>query len=162
MVLSHLAVRLSCVTASFATLWYEQLADTWREPGKPPLAWPVLATDDERWDARAAIDAIVADGYGQNRDQYAHVLSTFKHAAYPKAPELCLAMFDELKTIGIDAFAKNHDPYWDIPLNENLPGPVSDLPIPQNASAAGDVDLFGDEAEFSAKRSKSTRRKKAK
>ena len=36
----------------------------------------------------------------------------------PKAPELCLAMFDELKAIGLDAFTKKHDPYWDIPLND--------------------------------------------
>ena len=67
---------------------------------------------------------MVGDAYGLSRDQYAHVLSTFKHTSYPKAPELCLAMFDELKAIGLDAFTKKHDPYWDIPLNENLPQPV--------------------------------------
>ena len=88
----------------------------------------MLASDDERWAVRAAIDAVVADAYGLNRDQYAHVLSTFSHKSYPKAPELCLAQFDELKPIGLDAFTKKHDPYWDIPLNENLPQPVIDLP----------------------------------
>ena len=39
-------------------------------------------------------------------------------------------MFDELKVIGLDAFAKKHDPYRDIPLNENLSQPVSELPVP--------------------------------
>ena len=75
--------------------------------------------DDERWAVRAAIDAVVADAYGLSRDQYAHVLSTFSHASYPKAPELCLARFDELKAIGLEAFTKKYDPYWDIPLNES-------------------------------------------
>jgi hypothetical protein len=90
----------------------------------------VLATDDERWEVRAAIDAVVADAYGLNREQYAHVLSTFSHKSYPKAPQLCLAKFDELQTIGLNAFTKKYDPYWDIPLNKKLPKPVIDLPIP--------------------------------
>lgn len=58
------------------------------------------------------------------------MLSTFSHKGYPKAPELCLAMFDELKAIGLDEFARKYDPYYDIPLNENLPQPVIDLPAP--------------------------------
>ncbi|MBI3920798.1 MAG: hypothetical protein HY318_05210 [Armatimonadetes bacterium] len=77
---------------------------------------------------RAAIDAVVADAYGLSRDQYAHVLSTFSHRSYPKAPELCLARFDELKEIGLEAFTRKWDPYWDVPLNENLPEPVIELP----------------------------------
>jgi hypothetical protein len=92
--------------------------------------WPVLESDDERWAVRAAIDAVVADAYGLDRAQYAHVLSTFSHRSYPKAPELCRIAFDELKTIGLEAFTRKHDPYWDIPLNESLPKPVIDLPIP--------------------------------
>jgi hypothetical protein len=71
------------------------------------------------------------------REQYAHVLSTFSHASYPDAPRLCLERFDELKAIGLEAFTKKHDPYWDIPLNENLPKPVIDLPIPEEP-AGGD------------------------
>ena len=47
--------------------------------------------EDERWEVRATIDAVVANAYGLNREQYAHVLSTFKHKSYPKAPTLCLA-----------------------------------------------------------------------
>ena len=88
---AHCALRLSCNHSGYAPLWHEQLGDAWREPGKPPFTWPVLATDDERWHVRAAIDAVVADAYGLSRYQYAHVLSTFKHTSYPKAPELCLA-----------------------------------------------------------------------
>jgi hypothetical protein len=50
------------------------------------------------------------------------------HSSYSKAPALCLAAFDELKAIGLDAFIKKHDPYWDIPLVMTLPNPVLDLP----------------------------------
>ena len=96
---------------------------------KLPMTWPVLAGDDERWAVRAAIDAVVADAYGLSRDQYAHVLSTFSHASYRRAPDLCLTGFDELKSLGLEKFTRKYDPYWDIPLNENLPQPVIDLPI---------------------------------
>jgi hypothetical protein len=135
--LAHAGLRLSCTDLSYARLWSQQLGDAWREP-KPPLTWPVLATDDDRWEVRAAIDAVVADAYALTRDQYAHVLSSFSHASYRKAPELCLAKFDELHAIGLDAFTKKYDPYWDIPLNENLPQPVIDLPIPAPANRVGE------------------------
>lgn len=125
----HASLRLVANHAGYAPLWQEQLGNVWREPGKPPFTWPVLAGDDERWEVRAAIDAVVADAYGLSRDQYAHVLSTFSHTSYPRAPVLCLAKFDELKQIGLEAFTKKYDPYWDIPLNENLPQPVIDLPV---------------------------------
>src|SRR5262249_39781711 len=111
----------------YAPLWRGQVGDAWRE-SKPPFTWPVLATDDERWEVRAAIDAVVADAYGLSHDEYAHVLSTFSHRSYPKAPALCLAKFDELKQTGLAAFTKKYDPYWDIPLNESLPQPVIELP----------------------------------
>jgi hypothetical protein len=126
--LARSSLRLTCNHAGYAALSKEQLGDVWREPGKPPMHWPVLAGDEERWAVRAAIDAVVADAYGLSRDQYGHVLSTFKHTSYAKAPDLCLARFDELKSIGLEAFTKKHDPYWNIPLNENLPQPVIDLP----------------------------------
>jgi hypothetical protein len=115
-------------------LWREQVGETWRED-KPLLSWPVLESDDERWTVRAAIDAVVADAYGLSREQYEHVLASFSHKSYPKAPALCLTMFDELKQLGLDAFTRKHDPYWDIPLNENLPQPVIELPIPQDVPA---------------------------
>jgi hypothetical protein len=137
-VLVHSALRLTCNHFGYAPLWHEQLGEAWRENGKPLTTWPVLAGDDERWAVRAAIDAVVADAYGLIRDQYAHVLSTFSHASYKKAPELCLARFDELKKLGLEKFTRKYDPYWDIPLNENLPQPVIDLLIPSEAKEDDD------------------------
>lgn len=127
--LAHTALRLSCNHSGFADLWAEQVGKCWREP-KPEYEWPVLSAEDTRWECRAAIDAVVADAYDLSRHQYEHILSTFSHASYPKAPYLCLEAFDELREIGIDAFCQKRDPYWDIPLNENLPQPVLDLQIP--------------------------------
>jgi hypothetical protein len=134
----HSALRLTCNHSGYAPLWQEQVGEAWREEGKPPMTWPVLAGDDERWAVRAAIDAVVADAYGLSRDQYAHVLSTFSHASYRQAPELCLARFDELRKLGLETFTRKYDPYWDIPLNENLPQPVIDLPIPGEAKEGDD------------------------
>lgn len=121
---AHGALRLTCNHAGYAPLWREQMGEVWRESTSPGT-WPVLASEDERWAVRAAIDAIVADAYGLRREQY-----TFRHGSYPKAPDLCLQRLDELKAIGLGAFAKKYDPYWDIPLNENPPQPVIELPIP--------------------------------
>ena len=56
-----------------------------------------------------------------SRAQYAHVLTPFSHKSYPQAPQRCLAAFDELQALGLEAFSKRHDPYWDLPLNEALP-----------------------------------------
>jgi hypothetical protein len=153
----HLALRLSCNSASYAPLWGTQVGDTWREPN-PPFTWPVLTSDDDRWQVRAAIDAVVAEAYGLSRDQYTHVLSTFSHKSYRQAPTLCLAKFDELKQIGLDAFTKKYDPYWDIPLNESLPKPVIELPIP---AGEGERNLFGDGegGSGSAPRRRSTRKR---
>ena len=126
--LCHEALRLTCNHAGYAPLWRDQLGEAWREEGTA-FTWPVLSSDDTRWPVRAAIDAVVAHAYGLTRDQYAHILSTFSHSSYKGAPRQCLAAFDELQSIGLKAFTKNHDPYWDIPLNETLPQPVIDLPI---------------------------------
>ncbi len=130
--LSHSALRLTCNHAGYAPLWREQLSEAWREVGAA-FAWPVLSGDDARWAVRAAIDAVVAHAYGLTRDQYAHVLSTFSHSSYKDAPRQCLAAFDELQSVGLAAFTKKHDPYWNIPLNENLPQPMIDLTIPELA-----------------------------
>lgn len=159
------SLRLSCNHAGYEPLWREQVGDAWREP-KPAFTWPVLDGDDARWAVRAAIDAVVADAYGLTREQYAHVLSTFSHKSYPKAPELCLARFDELKEIGLEAFTRKHDPYWDIPLNENLPKPVIDLPIPsvpgeENTGETGEP-WFSESDNFKPQSAKSTRRKRPK
>jgi hypothetical protein len=142
---AHSALRLTCNHAGYAPLWREQLGEVWREAGTA-FTWPVLSGDDARWVVRAAIDAVVAHAYGLTRDQYAHVLSTFSHSSYKDAPRQCLAAFDELESLGLEAFTKNHDPYWDIPLNENLPQPVIDLPIPapapDTAPAKSHKELF--------------------
>ena len=121
--LAHQSLRLICNHTGYAPLWREQLGNSWREPA-PPFTWPVLAGDDARWAVRVAIDAVVAQAYGLDREQYAHVLSTFSHKSYPKAPALCLARFDELAEIGLDTLTRKWDPYWDVPLNEKLPEPV--------------------------------------
>lgn len=140
---AHSALRLTCNHAGYAPLSREQLGYAWREPNKEPFTWPVLAGEDERWNVRAAIDAVVADAYGLNRSQYEHILSTFSHRSYPKAPHLCLEKFDELKSIGLEAFTGKNDPYWDIPLNENLPQPVIDLPVSEGPVGEDNQNLFG-------------------
>ncbi len=53
--------------------------------------------------------------------------------SYNDAPHLCLAASDELQPIGPEALTEEHDRYWDIPLNESLPQPVIDFPIPATA-----------------------------
>jgi hypothetical protein len=139
-ILAHFGLRLTCNHAAYEPLWREQLGSEWREPDEvKPFTWPVLAGDDDRWAVRAAIDAVVADAYGLSRDQYAHVLSTFSHTSYPAAPMLCVARFDELKHIGLDAFRKKYDPYHDIPLNESLPHPVIDFPFPTEGEVVGEA-----------------------
>ncbi|MFN8441784.1 MAG: hypothetical protein U0175_13480 [Caldilineaceae bacterium] len=137
----HCAVRLLSVHIGYAPLWKEQLGDIWREL-TPPFTWPVLAGNVARWAVRAAIDAVVAQAYGLNREQYAYVLSTFSHKSYPAAPRLCLDRFDELHSIGLEAFTRKYDPYWDIPLNENLPQPVIQLPgVEEKVEAKGAKQL---------------------
>jgi len=144
--LVHQSLRLNANHDGYSQLWSEEMRQEWREPGSRPKSWPVLGTEDERWEVRAAIDAVVADAYGLDRAQYEHILSTFSHKSYPKAPEQCLAAFDELSEIGLEAFTKKHDPYWDIPLNEELPKPVIDLPIPSDSMdqvREGTLPLYG-------------------
>lgn len=134
--LAHEAMRLSAVHTGYGPLWSEQLGDCWREP-KPLHAWPVLE-GDARWVARANIDAIVAAAYGLSREQYAHVLSSFSHTSHPNTPPICLAAFDELKRNGVEAFAKDHDPYFDVPLVSTHASPVVDLRGKANAIEASD------------------------
>jgi len=127
--LCHSALRLTCNHAGYAALWHEQLGDLWHEP-TPPFTWPVLAGDDARWAVRAAVDAVVARAYGLERAHYQHVLASFSHRSYPAAPERCLAAFDELEALGLEAFSRRRDPYHGAPLAETLPGPAIDLPAP--------------------------------
>lgn len=151
--LAHLSLQLVCNHSGYAPLWSEQVGSVWREPNKDAFIWPVLATDDERWAVRAVIDAVVADAYGLSCDQYKYVLSTFSHKSYPKAPTLCLAAFDELKAIGLEAFTKKHDPYWDIPLNEELPKPVIELP----QLSIEETDTYGNDNTKNKKKSKNSK-----
>jgi len=160
--LAHAALRLTANHAGYEPLWREQLGETWRE-ASPVLTWPALEGDAARWAVRASVDAVVAAAYGLTREQYAHVISTFSHASFREAPRLCLAAFDELQRDGLEAFTRRHDPYHDIPLNENLPRPVIDLPLPsvntvgeQPATyAAG--DLFGESPSPTPRRSRRAR-----
>jgi hypothetical protein len=99
--LAHGALRLSCIHTGYAALWREQIGQ------EPAVPGPGL---------RARIDAVVADAYGLNRDQYDHVLRGFSHKSHPDRPVDCLAEFDRLKAMGLAAFCRRHDPYWDVPL----------------------------------------------
>ncbi|MEW4490899.1 N-6 DNA methylase [Thalassoglobus sp. JC818] len=141
--LAHGALRHQSQDERYLPLWNEQLGENWRESCRDVFSWPALQSEDERWQIRTQMDAVVADAYGLTREQYEHVLSTFSHSSYPSAPELCLAAFDELKDIGLEAFTKKHDPYHDIPLNENLPEPVINLPIPGEEEDNGEFKLTG-------------------
>jgi len=106
---------------------FEPADDVTTREGQEPGGTLMLDGDDARWAVRAAIDAVVAQAYGLDREQYAHVLSTFSHKSYPNAPALCLARFDELAEVGLDAFTRKWDPYWDVPLNEALPEAVIEI-----------------------------------
>jgi len=158
----HSALRLICNHSGYAPLWEDQLVKKWREGDKTPFTWPVLASDDERWSVRAAVDSMVANAYGLSRDHYHHVLCKFNHKSYPNAPTLCLAMFDEIKLIGLDAFTRRHDPYWDIPVNKSLPQPVIDLPIPSETAEVDRISTGGDEFRLSGQASSKTRTRKKK
>jgi hypothetical protein len=139
--LAHSALRLSTNHAGYQPLWQEQFGNEWREADNK-YSWPVLSGDDARWAVRAQIDAVVAQAYGLDRAQYEHVLASFSHSSYKRAPELCLAAFDELTAIGLDAFTKKHDPYWDIPLVTTLPKPVIDLGLAAPAAKAASEAPF--------------------
>ncbi|MDR3529626.1 MAG: hypothetical protein P4L90_03565 [Rhodopila sp.] len=101
--LAHGALRLSCNHAGYAALWWEQV-----RADQTPL--------EAHWDLRARTDAVVADAYGLDRDCYDHVLRSFNHRSHPAAAALCLAAFDALKARGLEAFCRQHDPYWNVPL----------------------------------------------
>jgi hypothetical protein len=156
--LTHSALRLSCNHEGFAGLWREVLGDDWREPRRPRRGWPVLRGEDDRWLVRAAIDAVVAEAYGLSREQYAHVLSAFNHKSYPKAPEVCLAAFDELTARGLEAFCRAHDPYWDVPLKKEPATPAIDALVPERITGGtGQEGLFADVAPRRQRRGRRSR-----
>lgn len=117
--LAHGALRLSCRHAGYARLWREQLSST-------RAFAPELAAADERNRLRAAIDAVVARGFGLGREDYRHILNGFSHTGNPTAPEQWLAAFDLLMTYGERKFYRQHDPFFDLPLVEALSQPDSE------------------------------------
>jgi hypothetical protein len=119
--LAHGALRLSCSHSGYARLWREQLGS-----GRPSK--PKLTTTDHRVAIRAAIDAVVAHGYGLERNDYQHILSGFNHTADPSLPERCLADFDSIGNHGADHFYHRRDPFDDLPLVDTLSQPASESP----------------------------------
>jgi hypothetical protein len=71
-------------------------------------------------------------------------------------------MWDELHSLGLDAFTRKYDPYWDVPLVESLPKPVIELPLPSGREAGAQAedmkDLFGEIVSESTVRKKRTKR----
>ncbi len=74
--LAHAALRLSCPRTDRDTV------------SRGPDA------NDQHWQLRARVDAMVAHAYELDRAAYAHVLASFTHRSYPQAPVLCLRAFD--------------------------------------------------------------------
>ena len=73
------------------------------------------------------MDAVIAAVYRLDRDDYAHILRSFRHKSFSHAAEYCLAAFDDLARTGLQAFCRMHDPYSDIPLATACAQPMLDL-----------------------------------
>ncbi|HEY7580394.1 MAG TPA: hypothetical protein VH855_22625 [Acetobacteraceae bacterium] len=145
--LAHGALRLCCNHAGFAPLWQEQLGNAWSETS-PDHTWPAIPAEPDRWRLRAAMDAVVASGYGLSRAEYTRILGSFSHKSFPAAADLCLAAFDELARIGLGAFCHLHDPYRDVPLVAALAQPIIDLPAapaPQRGLLHGKIHTVAPE-----------------
>ncbi len=124
--LAHGCLRLCCNDIGFALLWRDQLGAAWSE-ALPSHSWPVLPAESDRWELRAAMDAVIAHGYALTRAEYERILSCFTHKSFVAAPRLCLSAFDELARIGQEAFCRLHDPYHDVPLVTGHAQPIIDL-----------------------------------
>jgi hypothetical protein len=119
--LAHATLRLSCRHAGYTRLWREQLNST-------QAFAPELAVPEQRATLRAAMDAVVARGYGLGRDDYRHVLNGFSHKADPAASDRCLAAFDLLMACGARKYYRKHDPFSDVPLVGEPGQPDSESP----------------------------------
>jgi hypothetical protein len=75
---------------------------------------------------RAAIDAVVAGGYGLERGDYRHILMSFNHKIH--SSEQCLLTFDALLTEGAESFYRRHDPFDNVSLVNELSHPDSESP----------------------------------
>jgi hypothetical protein len=113
--LAHGALRLSCNHAAYNALWRDEVG------GDQGTAVP-------RRELRAQIDAVVADAYGLNRNDYEQVLSSFSHRSDPTAPEVCLAQLDLVHLQGIDGFCRMHDPYQHLALITATAKPIDYAP----------------------------------
>ena len=114
--LAHGALRLTCRHVGYARLWREQLSSA-------RAFSPDLAGSEDRAVLRAAIDAVVARAYGLTRENYHHILAGFSHKTHPPAPEQCIAAFDSLTRCGTQTFYRRHDPFWEVPLMDELSQP---------------------------------------
>jgi hypothetical protein len=123
--LAHGALRLVSNHEAFLPLWHGELDGKALATSAPEF--PVLGAVQARLELRAAIDAVIAHLFGFGRERYGAVLDRFRHKKAPETRGLCLARFQEVESIGLEAFRKRYDPFWAIPLNENLPKRVIEL-----------------------------------
>lgn len=128
--IAHGSLRLCCNHRGFARLWGDQLGGAWRESA-PRRSWPTIVSEAERGQLRAAMDAIIAYGYGLDHAQFERVLAGFNHRSHPDAAGRCLAAFDELTSQGLQRFCQAYDPYADIPLITEHARPVISLLAPR-------------------------------
>ena len=128
--LAHSALRLSCHHAGYARLWREQLNSA------QPFA-PELAAREDAATLRAAMDAVVARGYGLGRDDYHHILTGFSHRVHPAGAEQCAAAFDLLMHCGAPTFYRRHDPFSNISIVDT--NSKSDREIPTASDPAGRI-----------------------
>ena len=124
--LAHAALLLSCRHAGYRALWREQVGGARVGPA-------------DRRTLLARIDAVVAHGYGLDRDGYARVLGGFSHRSDPDAAAACLAAFDAIRAEGVEAFCRLHDPYHDVAL---LTAPAE--PVAPRRSRAADLLFVND------------------
>jgi hypothetical protein len=124
--IAHGSLRLCCNHRGFARLWGEQFGGAWREAA-PRRSWPAIADEPEREQIRAAMDAVIAYGYGLDHAQFERVLAGFTHRSHPDAAARRLAAFDELASQGLQGFCHARDPYADIPLVTERARPVINL-----------------------------------
>lgn len=85
------------------------------------------------------IDVLMAFSMGIPRPMFDQILSHFtrQESRNPQRLE-CLEIFDKFHSEDVMEFASMYDPHWDIPLNEDLPKPVIDLPIPEASTEIAD------------------------
>jgi len=106
--LIHGALRLSCRHAGFAPLWRSVLGDHWAEEGRPHH-WPAVRGPARRR-LSAAVDAIIAAGYGLDTAMYGRLLERLPGSGWWSIEEW-RETFDQLIRMGPRGFMENEDPY---------------------------------------------------